>query len=78
MKNPYERKVMNAKKKFEDVKVRFIQLMQERPLETIAVISAAAMAAAKILNSFTEARNSSTWKREVKRREQSQQKRYSR
>lgn len=61
-----------AKKKFEDAKVRFIQLMQDRPLETVAAISAAALAAAKLLSSVTEARNAAVWKREVRRRENAQ------
>ena len=69
---------MTAKKKFEDAKARLIQLMQDRPLETIAAISTAALAAAKILSSVTEARNAKTWKREVRRREQAQMRRYTR
>lgn len=60
---------MNAKKKYEDVKVRFLQLLDERPLETIAVLSVAATAVAKLVSSVTQARNSKTWKREVDRRE---------
>lgn len=68
----------NAKKKYEDLKAKAIQLFEERPLETIAAISAAALAAAKMINSVTEARNAKTWKREVQRREQNQQgRRYS-
>jgi len=69
---------MNAKKKFEDVKNRAIQLFEERPLETIAALALAATATAKLISSITEARNSATWKREVQRREQSQYKKYSR
>lgn len=65
-------KMSTTKKQFEDAKARFIQLMQDRPLETVAAISAAALAAAKLLSSVTEARNSATWKREVKRRELAQ------
>ncbi len=61
-----------AKKKFNDVKARFLQLLEERPLETIAAISAVALAAAKMIGAVTEARNSATWKREVRRREDSQ------
>lgn len=69
---------MSAKTKFENAKAKAIQLLQERPLETIATISAAALAAAKVISSITEARNSATWKREVKRREQNQRTRYNR
>jgi hypothetical protein len=64
--------IMSTQKKFDAVKAKATELMQERPLETIAVISAAALATAKLISSVTEARNSSTWKREVKRREQNQ------
>lgn len=60
---------MTAKKKFEDAKARFIQIFDERPLETIAVCAVAATAASKLIRSITEARNSATWKREVDRRE---------
>jgi hypothetical protein len=60
---------MSAKKKYEDAKARAIQLFNERPLETIAALSAAALAVAKILGAVTEARNAKTWKREVERRE---------
>jgi hypothetical protein len=68
---------MTAKKKYEEVKAKAIQLMQERPLETIATLSAAALAVAKIINSITEAQNAKVWKREVQRREREQQmKRY--
>lgn len=70
---------MSVKAKYEKAKARFFQLMDERPLETIAVLSVAATATAKLIRSATEARNSATWKREVQRREQAQQmKRYSR
>ena len=71
MKNPYERNIMTTKKKYEAAKARFLQLMEERPLETIAVISVAATAVAKVISSVTAARNSKTWKREVDRRERS-------
>jgi hypothetical protein len=67
-----------TKKKFEDLKAKAIQLFEERPLETIATISAAALAIAKVMNSVTEARNAKTWKREVERREQNQKRRYDR
>ena len=60
---------MSAKKKFEDAKTRALQLLDERPLETIATLSAAVLAVAKILGAVTEARNAKTWKREVERRE---------
>lgn len=63
---------MSTKTKFNDAKTRLIQLMDEKPLETIVVISTAALAAAKLISSVTEARNSSTWKREVQRRERNQ------
>lgn len=70
---------MSAKTKYEEAKAKAIQLFQERPLETIATVSAAALAVAKILNSVTEARNAKTWKREVERRERNQRPtRYSR
>ena len=61
-----------AKKKFEDIKAKAIRLFEERPLETIATLSAAALATAKLISSVTEARNSATWKREVRRREEKQ------
>lgn len=70
--------IMSVKKKYNDAKDRFLQLLQERPLETVAVISGAALAAAKLISSVTEARNAKTWKREVQRRERSQQGRYPR
>jgi len=63
---------MSTKTKFNDAKTRLIQLMDEKPLETIVVISTAALATAKLISSVTEARNSSTWKREVQRRERNQ------
>ena len=63
---------MNAKKKFEDVKAKAFQLMQERPLETLAVVSVTVTAVAKLISSVTEARNSTVWKREVQRRERNQ------
>jgi hypothetical protein len=70
---------MSVKKKFEDVKAKALQLMEERPLETLAVAAVTVTAVAKLISSVTEARNSATWKREVRRREQAQQqKRYSR
>lgn len=62
---------MSIKTKFNVVTTRAVQLLEERPLETIAVISAAALAAAKLISAVTEARNSETWKREVRRRERS-------
>jgi hypothetical protein len=61
-----------AKKKLTDVKNRFLQLLDERPLETIATLSTAALAAAKIVTSINQSRNARTWKREVRRREQAQ------
>ena len=69
---------MNAKKKFNDVKDRFLQVLEERPLETVAVLSAAALAVAKVIGSVNEAQNAKTWRREVRRREQAQQGRYTR
>lgn len=69
---------MTVKKKYEDTKARFLKLLEERPLETIAVISVAATAAAKLISSVTEARNSATWKREVSRRERNLNRRYDR
>jgi hypothetical protein len=60
-----------AKKKLSDVKNRFLQLLDERPLETIATLSTAALAAAKIVTSINQSRNAKTWRREVRRREQS-------
>jgi hypothetical protein len=67
-----------AKQKFEKAKAKAIQLFEERPLETVATISAAALAVAKLVGSITEARNAKTWKREVERRERNQQTRYTR
>lgn len=67
---------MSAKKKFEDVKAKALQLMEERPLETLAVAAVTVTAVAKLISSVTEARNSATWKREVQRREQNQRRRY--
>lgn len=61
-----------AKKKFEDLKAKASQLMQEHPLETLAVASVAVTAVAKLISSVTEARNASVWKREVNRRERNQ------
>lgn len=63
---------MNYKKKFNDFTTEASKLMKERPLETIAAVSMAAIATAKLINSVTEARNSSTWKKEVNRRTQNQ------
>lgn len=63
---------MIDKQKYEAAKARAVQLMSEHPLETIATISAAAIATAKVISSVTEARNSATWKREVRRRERNQ------
>jgi hypothetical protein len=67
---------MSAKKKFEDVKAKALQLMEERPLETLAVAAVTVTAVAKLISSVTEARNSATWKREVRRREMNQNRRY--
>lgn len=67
---------MNAKKKFEDAKARLIQAFNDRPLETIAVFSAAALAVAKVISSVNEAQNAKTWRKEVRRREQKQRARY--
>jgi hypothetical protein len=66
------KQMSNAKKKFNDLKTRFLQLLDERPLETIAAVSAVALAAAKILGAVNDSRNAATWKREVRRREQAQ------
>ena len=63
---------MSFQDKVNATKAKATQLMQERPLETIATISAATLAAAKIISSVSGARNSSTWRREVRRREQNQ------
>jgi hypothetical protein len=63
---------MSTKATFANAKTRLVQLMEEKPLETLAVISATALATAKLISSITEARNSSTWKREVRRRERNQ------
>jgi hypothetical protein len=62
-----------AKKKLVDVKNRFLQLLDERPLETIATLSTAALAAAKIVSSINQSRNAKTWRKEVQRRERNQQ-----
>lgn len=61
-----------AKKKLTDVKNRFLQLLDERPLETIATLSTAALAVAKIVTSVNQSRNAKTWRQEVKRRERNQ------
>jgi hypothetical protein len=45
--------------------------LDERPLETIATLSTAALAVAKIVTSVNQSRNAKTWRREVRRREQS-------
>jgi hypothetical protein len=63
---------VKAKKKLNDVKTKFLQILEERPLETIATLSAAALAVAKVVSSVNEARNAKTWRREVQRREQNQ------
>lgn len=63
---------MSMKKKFDNAKAKTLQLLDERPLETIIVASMAVTATAKLIHSVTEARNSGTWQREVKRREQNQ------
>lgn len=62
----------NYKKKYEDLKARAIKTFEEHPLETIAVASMAAAATAKLIKSISEARNASTWRREVRRREDKQ------
>ena len=62
----------SAKKKLNDVKIKFLQILEERPLETIATLSAAALAVAKVISSVNEAQNAKTWRKEVKRREQKQ------
>jgi hypothetical protein len=67
-----------AKKKLTDIKNKFLQLLEERPLETIATLSAAALAVAKVVTSVNEAHNAKTWRREVRRREQTARQRYSR
>jgi phosphoribosylanthranilate isomerase len=61
-----------AKKKLTDVKIKFLQVLEERPLETIAALSAAALAVAKVISSVNEAQNARTWRKEVRRREQKQ------
>lgn len=61
-----------AKKKLNDVKIKFLQLLEERPLETIATISTAAIAVAKVVTSVNQSRNAKTWRKEVRRREQNQ------
>lgn len=66
----------SAKKKLNDVKIKFLQILEERPLETIATLSAAALAVAKVISSVNEAQNAKTWRKEVKRREQNQRTRY--
>ena len=77
MRTPMKGNMMSTtKKKFENIKAKAIQLFEERPLETIATISAAALATAKLIGSVTEARNAKTWKREVERRERNQKRRY--
>lgn len=68
----------NAKKKYENVKAKAIELLEERPLETIATASAAVLAVAKLIGSVNAARNAKTWKREVERRERNQTRNYNR
>ena len=41
---------------------------EENPLQVIAIASFAAVAASKLMNAGTAARNSSAWKKEVERR----------
>jgi hypothetical protein len=67
-----------AKKKLNDVKIKFLQLLEERPLETIATLSTAAIAVAKVVTSVNQTRNARTWKKEVRRREQAQRMRSTR
>lgn len=69
---------MTLKKKYEAVAEKLLTVMQERPLETIAVLSVAASAVAKIINSATQARNAKTWKQEVRRRDYTTRNRYNR
>jgi hypothetical protein len=64
-----------AKRKYEALKNKAIQLLEERPLETIATASAAMLAVAKLIGSVNEARNARTWRREVQRREEKQRER---
>lgn len=59
-------------KSYHKTKAKTAQLLEERPLETIVVASAAVGAAAKLIHSVTEARNAAVWKREVRRREEKQ------
>jgi hypothetical protein len=47
---------------------KFKQAWDENPLAVIAIGSFAVVAAARIINATTEARNSHTWKKEVDRR----------
>jgi phosphoribosylanthranilate isomerase len=67
-----------AKQKLNDVKIKFLQLLEERPLETIATISTAAIAVAKVVTSVNQSRNAKTWRKEVHRREQQQRMRSTR
>lgn len=67
---------MTAKKKYEQIKAKAIQLFEERPLETLAVASMTITAVAKLISSATQARNSRTWQREVDRRERKQSQGY--
>jgi hypothetical protein len=62
--------IMSVKSTYAKVKARTAQLLDEHPLETIAVAAVAAGATAKLINSITEARKVEIWKREVQRREQ--------
>lgn len=59
-----------TKQKITNLKNKALQLLEERPLETVAVAAVAMTATAKLIHSVTEARNSATWKREVQRREE--------
>lgn len=60
----------NAKRNLTNLKNKALRILEERPLETVAVAAVAMTATAKLISSVTEARNSATWKREVQRREQ--------
>lgn len=67
---------MFDKKKLEEMKTRLVEVVKERPLESIIVATAAVAAVAKLIDSVSSAHNSTTWRREVKRRERKQRYHY--
>ena len=56
---------MNVRKAADRLKAQF----EENPVLVIGVLSGAVLATAKLIDAGVNARNSSTWKQEVARRE---------